>query len=70
MTERIAMRPELLDLAHPVSLKLRLLARLLLWQTRRRSRIALSRLDARLLRDCGLSERDVRQEVGRPFWNG
>ena len=66
MTERLAMPPESLDLSHPVSLKLRLR----LWRTRGRSRIALPRLDARLLRDCGLTECDVRQEMQRPFWYG
>ncbi|MEZ5867098.1 uncharacterized protein YjiS (DUF1127 family) [Defluviimonas denitrificans] len=64
------MPPDMFAPARSPSLKRRLIARLRLWQARRRSRIALSRLDARLLRDCGLSERDVRQEVGRPFWNG
>ena len=64
------MPPDMFKPACPASLKQRLFARLRLWQARRRSRIALSRLDARLLRDCGLSERDVRQEVERPFWNG
>ncbi len=64
------MPPDMFAPARSPSLKHRLIARLRLWQARRRSRIALSRLDARLLRDCGLSERDVRQEVERPFWNG
>ena len=64
------MPPDLFKPACPASLKQRLFARLRLWQARRRSRIALSRLDARLLKDCGLSERDVRREAERPFWNG
>lgn len=41
-----------------------------LWRQRRRSRIALARLDPYLLCDCGLSEAEARRESARPFWRG
>lgn len=39
-----------------------------LWRTRRQSRLALSRLDARLLDDCGLTPGEAMREASRPFW--
>ena len=38
------------------------------WATRRRTRIALSKLDAHLLADVGLSEGQRDSEAARPFW--
>lgn len=38
------------------------------WAERRRSRHALGRLDAHLLRDIGLTHRDARLETVKPFW--
>ena len=38
------------------------------WQTRRRSRIALSHLSDFHLRDIGLDSMIRDQEIGRPFW--
>ncbi|HEY4165064.1 MAG TPA: DUF1127 domain-containing protein [Dongiaceae bacterium] len=38
------------------------------WQDRRRQRLALLRLDNRLLRDIGLSLADVEREISKPFW--
>ena len=37
-------------------------------QARRRDRRALSRLDAHLLRDIGLSPDEARTEGAKPFW--
>ncbi|PZQ99683.1 MAG: hypothetical protein DI533_03220 [Cereibacter sphaeroides] len=38
------------------------------WVARRNTRLNLSRLDAHLLRDIGLNERDVTAECTKPFW--
>ena len=35
---------------------------------RRRQRVALARLDDRMLRDIGLTTADVEGEVTKPFW--
>jgi uncharacterized protein YjiS (DUF1127 family) len=35
---------------------------------RRRQRLQLSELDDHLLRDVGLTRRDVERECGKPFW--
>lgn len=41
---------------------------LLHWETRRRLRRDLSRLDAHLLRDIGLTPRLAAAERAKPFW--
>ncbi len=46
----------------------RALERLMLWQSRAAERTALAELDERLLRDMGLSRRDVERESRKPFW--
>ena len=38
------------------------------WAERRRSRIALSHLDDRMLDDVGLTRAQATQESARPFW--
>jgi uncharacterized protein YjiS (DUF1127 family) len=38
------------------------------WRDRRRQRLALGRLDDRLLRDIGMSAADVEHEITKPFW--
>lgn len=38
------------------------------WETRRRTRAGLTRLDAHLLRDIGLTEQARAAEAGKPFW--
>ena len=38
------------------------------WTERRRSRIALSKLDNQLLRDIGVTPEQARKEVEKPFW--
>lgn len=35
---------------------------------RRRQRLALARLDDRMLRDIGLTSADVEGEITKPFW--
>ncbi len=41
---------------------------LLMWQERAFQRRALEQLDARMLKDIGLSSADVQNEVRKPFW--
>ncbi len=41
---------------------------LLTWQERDRQRHALAQLDARMLKDIGLSRADVALELRKPFW--
>jgi uncharacterized protein YjiS (DUF1127 family) len=45
-----------------------LLTRLPIWRERARSRRLLRRLDARMLRDVGLSRSDVDRECAKHFW--
>lgn len=52
----------------PAAKGLPLLASLAAWRARRRTRLALSRLDAHLLDDIGLKAQDVRREIQKPFW--
>ncbi len=40
------------------------------WIDRHRSRHALYSMDARMLRDIGLSRFDVDGEIRKPFWRG
>lgn len=48
---------------------LRQIARVLTkYRTRRATRQALARLDAHMLRDCGLEPQQVRAEIAKPFW--
>ncbi len=39
-----------------------------LWQFRAEGRKNLARMDARLLKDIGLTEADRLQEISKPFW--
>ncbi len=38
------------------------------WSDRARGRLELARLDARMLRDIGVTPCDVARETGKPFW--
>jgi uncharacterized protein YjiS (DUF1127 family) len=38
------------------------------WWRRRHSRASLSRLDARMLKDIGLSYAEAEHEANKPFW--
>ena len=42
---------------------------LLTWQERARQRRALTQLDARMLKDVGLSRAEVDLELRKPFWH-
>ncbi len=46
----------------------RALRTLLIWQERDRQRHALAQLDARMLKDVGLSRAEVALELRKPFW--
>ncbi len=46
----------------------RALRTLLTWQERDRQRHALAQLDARMLKDVGLSRAEVDLELRKPFW--
>jgi uncharacterized protein YjiS (DUF1127 family) len=54
--------------AAPWALLLRALRTVSLWRERSRHRLALDALDARTLRDIGLSRADVRREARKWFW--
>jgi len=41
---------------------------LLIWQERDQQRRALAQLDARMLKDVGLSRAEVGLELRKPFW--
>jgi uncharacterized protein YjiS (DUF1127 family) len=49
-------------------LSTRLLARLVEWRERARSRDLLRQLDDRMLRDAGLTRSDVARECAKQFW--
>jgi uncharacterized protein YjiS (DUF1127 family) len=42
--------------------------RFLAWEERRRTRVALAKLDDHILKDIGLTKDDVDQELGRRNW--
>jgi uncharacterized protein YjiS (DUF1127 family) len=42
---------------------------LLTWQERDQQRHALAQLDARMLKDVGLSRAEVELELRKPFWH-
>ncbi len=47
----------------------RLVRTLLTWQERAQQRHALAQLDARMLKDVGLSRAEVDLELRKPFWH-
>jgi uncharacterized protein YjiS (DUF1127 family) len=47
----------------------RALRTLLIWQERDRQRHALAQLDARMLKDVGLSRAEVALELRKPLWH-
>ncbi|AYG48042.1 DUF1127 domain-containing protein (plasmid) [Pseudomonas sp. Leaf58] len=46
----------------------RLLQTLNRWRSNVHNRRILAQLDARLLRDCGISETERQAELSKPFW--
>jgi uncharacterized protein YjiS (DUF1127 family) len=53
---------------HPQRRRPGLFALLYTWYVRTRERQALAELDDHLLRDCGLTREQVRDELSKPFW--
>ncbi len=51
-------------------LALRFAATVTKWERQRRSRVNLSKLDDRMLRDVGLTRHQANREANRPFWHG
>ncbi len=47
----------------------RMVRTLLTWQERDQQRHALAQLDARMLKDVGLSRAEVELELRKPFWH-
>ncbi len=47
----------------------RLFEAVLIWQERDKQRRALAQLDARMLKDLGLSRAEVALELRKPFWH-
>ncbi|MNG00899.1 hypothetical protein D3C84_838570 [compost metagenome] len=52
----------------PAAWPLRLIATLLLWRQRARTRRQLAQLDERLLADAGITTGERAAELARPFW--
>ncbi|MWV10995.1 DUF1127 domain-containing protein [Pseudomonas sp. R-28-1W-6] len=52
----------------PTAWPLRLLAALLLWRQRARTRRQLAQLDERLLADAGICAAERHAELAKPFW--
>lgn len=64
-----AARPEAGSLRPAAAPARGLLRRIRLWIRVAGERRALAELDARALRDIGLSREDARREIARPFWD-
>ncbi|TKA97179.1 DUF1127 domain-containing protein [Cereibacter changlensis] len=73
MQRSLPMTPGL-NLNRPMPILSRLLfslaATVLAWETRRQTRVSLSRLDPHLLKDIGLTEKAAALEAQKPFWQG
>jgi uncharacterized protein YjiS (DUF1127 family) len=70
MNTHAQIRPVSTGLSYPKPVEqiLRNPAILLAWYRRAQSRIALSKLDQRLLDDIGISAKDAAAEAHKPFW--
>ncbi len=67
-SERSSFRPTTGERLSFVGMLVRLADRIAVGHERRRQRLALARLDDRMLRDIGLTAADVECEVTKPFW--
>ncbi len=67
-SERGSFRPTTGERLSFVGMLVRLADRIAVGHERRRQRLALARLDDRMLRDIGLTGADVEGEVTKPFW--
>ncbi len=69
LTSPFGRRAARLSFAPPATVRQGLLRRLAAAHTAWRQRRALERLDARMLRDIGLTEAERRREAERGFWD-
>jgi uncharacterized protein YjiS (DUF1127 family) len=67
-SERSGFRPSTGERLSFIGMFVRLTETLAVGRERRRQRVALARLDDRMLRDIGLTAADVEGEVSKPFW--
>ena len=67
-SERSGLRPSTGERLSFTGMLVRLAEVLAVGRERRRQRVALARLDHRMLRDIGLTAADVEGEVSKPFW--
>ena len=67
-SERRSFRPTTGERLSFIGMLVRLAEVLAVGRERRRQRIALARLDDRMLRDIGLTTADVEGEASKPFW--
>ncbi len=62
--------PGWLGFAVPPSGRKDIVSLLYVWLDRRAQRVALAKLDARLLDDIGVNETARKREISKPFWVG
>jgi uncharacterized protein YjiS (DUF1127 family) len=62
--------PAVAKVAAPPSLRQRLALTLAVWRERTTARRCLAQMDARSLRDAGISPAAAAYESGKPFWQG
>jgi uncharacterized protein YjiS (DUF1127 family) len=67
-SERSSFRPTTGERLSVIGMLVRLAETLAVGRERRRQRVALARLDDRMLRDIGLTAADVEGEASKPFW--
>lgn len=67
-SERSGFRPSTGERLSSPGMLVRLAEFVAVARERRRQRLALARLDDRMLRDIGLTTADVEGEVTKPFW--
>ncbi len=62
--------PVAAEVAVPPSLRKRLALTIAVWRERTMARRCLAQMDARSLRDAGISPAAAAYESGKPFWQG
>ena len=67
-SERSGLRPSTGERLSFIGMLVRLADSVATGRDRRRQRLALARLDDRMLRDIGLTAADVEAELTKPFW--